>query len=221
MRNFILWNEEMAAKYDLQRYYETANLIIRYIEKKRIRLVRKMLSASEGDMVLEVGCGAGNVLEKMRGRLVGLDISERMLKKCKLRLKEASLIRADAESLPFSDKSFDKIIASELLEHTRRPDLVLKEIERVMKPSGLAAVTIPNEPFINRIKEVLDRVGILNLCFKGIPKAMDEEWHLHSFTLRLLKGMVPQGLMIRRIKSVPFWFLPLRFCVLLSGQCVE
>lgn len=219
MKDFISWNEEMAIKYNPQRYYETANIIIRYVENKRIRFVKKMLMASEGEMVLEVGCGAGNILEKIEGRLIGVDISERMIAcaQQRLRKKDVLLIRANAERLPFCANSFNKIIASELLEHTENPDVVLKEIKRVLAPGGLIVVTIPNEPFINRIKKVLNKIGILNLWFKGVPKRMDEEWHLHSFHLKMLKEIMPQDFMVKKVKAIPFWFFPLRFCVLFSA----
>jgi len=220
MRDFISWNEEMADKYNPESYYKNANFIIRYVENKRIRLVERMLIASKRDRVLEVGCGAGNILERIRrGRVIGIDISERMLIRAKLRLsknEDAILIRADAERLPFYDKLFDKVIASEVLEHTEHPEIVLLEIGRVVKNGGTLLITIPNEPLINDIKKILDRIGIFNLCFKGIPKAMDEEWHLHSFHLGMLKRMIPSNFKIQKVRAVPFWFLPLRFCVLLS-----
>lgn len=50
---------------------------------------------------------------------------------------------ADACALPFLDNSFDSIICTELLEHVRNPCVVLAEILRVLKPGGLALLTVP------------------------------------------------------------------------------
>jgi ubiquinone/menaquinone biosynthesis C-methylase UbiE len=48
---------------------------------------------------------------------------------------------ASAENIPFPDKSFDLIICLETLEHTEKPWVVCSEIERVIKPNGVAIVS--------------------------------------------------------------------------------
>lgn len=48
---------------------------------------------------------------------------------------------ANAEKLPFPDKSFDLVLCLETLEHAQRPWLITTEIERVLKPDGLAVVS--------------------------------------------------------------------------------
>lgn len=50
---------------------------------------------------------------------------------------------ANAENLPFEDASFGAAIASEVLEHLRRPALVLAEIHRVLRPGAAFLVTVP------------------------------------------------------------------------------
>lgn len=48
---------------------------------------------------------------------------------------------ANAEKLPFTDKSFDLVLCLETLEHAEKPWLVAAEIERVLKPNGIAVVS--------------------------------------------------------------------------------
>ncbi len=50
-------------------------------------------------------------------------------------------IVASAEKIPFADKTFDLIFCLETLEHAERPWLVCAEIERVLKPNGIAIVS--------------------------------------------------------------------------------
>ncbi len=50
-------------------------------------------------------------------------------------------IVASAEKLPFPDKSFDVVYCLETLEHAERPWLICSEIERVLKPKGIAVVS--------------------------------------------------------------------------------
>ncbi len=48
---------------------------------------------------------------------------------------------ASAEKLPFPDKSFDLVFCLETLEHTEKPWLICAEIERVLKPNGIAIIS--------------------------------------------------------------------------------
>jgi len=51
--------------------------------------------------------------------------------------------RADAVALPFPDASFDHVVAAEVLEHIPHDQLAMREIARVLRPGGTAAVTVP------------------------------------------------------------------------------
>lgn len=55
----------------------------------------------------------------------------------------AAAVTADATSLPFPDGSFDRVIAAEILEHVPQDRRAMAEIARVLKPGGIAAVTVP------------------------------------------------------------------------------
>ena len=52
-------------------------------------------------------------------------------------------VRADALSMPFQDKSCDCVLATEILEHLKEPNLFIKEVQRVLAPGGKVIVTVP------------------------------------------------------------------------------
>ena len=56
----------------------------------------------------------------------------------------ASAVSGDATAMPFPDGSFDKVIAAEVLEHIPADQAAMDEIARVLRPGGLAAVTVPS-----------------------------------------------------------------------------
>ncbi len=111
-----------------------------------------------GDLVLDMGCGAGrHAFESLRrgGRIVALDYSFDELVDVQatfsVMVDEGEVppassgqpIRGDALHLPFPDATFDRIIASEVLEHIPDDDQAISELTRVLRPGGTMAVTVP------------------------------------------------------------------------------
>jgi len=170
--------------------------------------------------VLEVGCGAGNVLEQVRsGRLYGIDISAFLLQKSQRRLahRQAKLVRSNAERLPFADRQFRKLICTEVLEHVLDPRKVVGEMARVAAVDAVLVISVPNEGWINRVKGSIHALGLGRCLLQGdedsysSPDCMTDEWHLHSFDLALLQRVCQNILLIRKIKAIPFRFIPLRY----------
>ena len=92
--------------------------------------------------VLDVGCGAGFLANDLAARgheVTGVDASREALDVARARDRTCSAAyrRAEAESLPFHDASFDVACAMDLLEHVENPARVVGEIGRVLRPGGL------------------------------------------------------------------------------------
>lgn len=100
-------------------------------------------------LVLDVATGTGRLPLALlnhahfQGRVIGLDLSRRMLAHAapKLDLVRAPLIWCPAERLPFPDDTFDVVTCLESLEFMERPDAVLDEMARVLRPGGRLVVT--------------------------------------------------------------------------------
>lgn len=220
---FIAWNESMSRKYDSESYHLRSNLLIRWIEQRRVKAILAYLGAGPDDAVLEVGCGAGVVLEQIpAGKLVGLDLSGYILNKTRRRLagRQAALMQADAEKLPFARGSFRKVLCTEVIEHVMKPGDVAREMARVATADAIIVITIPNEQLIDRLKMWIDRFGLSRwlLAGAGEEEAYDSpssanEWHLHSFDLGLLRAVTAGRLMIVASRAIPFSWLPLRYVV--------
>jgi ubiquinone/menaquinone biosynthesis C-methylase UbiE len=149
--------------------------------------VMDALGIDQSDCILDVGCGHGRGLTELaarawRGRVVGADPSELMIEVAAQRnrpLIEAArvdVVLATAESLPFPDGSFDKVLCVHVLYFWKDLDVSLREIARVLKPGGrlailfrtradLAAVaTFPTEiyrfPALSEVTTALEWVGL-------------------------------------------------------------
>lgn len=211
----------MVEKYDVEQFHDHPSPVIRYIERKRVRRILALLGVCPGDRVLEIGCGAGNILAQVPStRRCGIDLAESLLAKAARRLaKQGTLVQGDAEHLPFRDHAWQRVYCSEVLEHIPSPGTALVEMRRLVADGGVAVVSVPNERLINTLKAMLRASGLDRLLLRGrsgdyqMPERMDDEWHLHVFDLAGLLAMIPPGLRVTRIEGIPFRWLPLRYVV--------
>lgn len=124
---------------------------------RRAKNILDNLEILGDERVLDLGCGRGFYLKVLSSywsdlKLYGVDLNQDYLKTAKeiLKGRRVQLIKADATKLPFSDNFFDRIIASEILEHIKDDQKALSEIYRVLKPNGIVMMTVPNRnyPFL-------------------------------------------------------------------------
>jgi len=93
--------------------------------------------AGEPRDVLDLCCGTGDIALRFRGRVVGVDFTEEMLRVAATRGHPGiSWIRADALRLPFSDNSFDAVSVGYGLRNLADIEQGLREILRVLRPGG-------------------------------------------------------------------------------------
>ncbi len=99
--------------------------------------------------VLEVGSGNGEHLDFIKhafDEYVMLDLRKIELDSnwnLDFRIKT---VEGNAESLPFQDGEFDRVISTCLLHHVERPELVLSEVDRVLSPNGTATIFLSCDP---------------------------------------------------------------------------
>jgi demethylmenaquinone methyltransferase/2-methoxy-6-polyprenyl-1,4-benzoquinol methylase len=77
----------------------------------------RVLAALLPARVLDVACGTGFVTRHLRGEVVGLDQSEAMLRIARERVPTATFLRGDALTLPFPDKSFERVVTAHFYGH--------------------------------------------------------------------------------------------------------
>ena len=134
----------------------------------------KEIQKSESGRILDVGCGNGNLFTLLpdgKYELYGVDFSKNMIDEAKMNCKtQATFSVADAESLPFDDDSFDMIVCNASFHHYTRPDDVLKEMRRVLKPSGKLLIGDPYVPGIAR--------PLINVLIKFSDKG---DYHFYGF----------------------------------------
>lgn len=101
--------------------------------------------------VLEVGAGTGVHVDYVQhgfDEYVMTDLNPPMLDRIRVPAGKGRVVTAkeDASSLTFPDASFDRLIATHVLEHLPNPHAVLREWARVVRPGGVISMVLPCDP---------------------------------------------------------------------------
>ena len=128
---------------------------------------------------LDVACGTGFLTRHLRGDVVGLDASERMLEVARLQAPDARFERGDALSLPFEDGAFDRVFTSYFYCHLEEEERerFLAEARRVA-PELVVVASIrgdgdDSERWEERRLEDGSRWNVYKRVFEG-PDLADE-----------------------------------------------
>ena len=113
----------------------------------------------EGQSVVDIGCGTGPMVEFLceRGLVYhGVDVAEPMLDSVREAFRDKPyagrihLKVGTSESVPYPDAQFDIVLGMGLLEYLDDMNPTFDEVARVLKPGGIAILTIPNRQSLNR-----------------------------------------------------------------------
>jgi ubiquinone/menaquinone biosynthesis C-methylase UbiE len=142
----------------------------------QLKIVLDMLDSEPGSL-LDIGCAAGAEFAPLLARgfqIVGLDYSPEMLRLAQQRFGAAHglhLCRADAESLPFPDASFDHVVCLGVFEYLSTYDRSLAEIQRVLRPGGVAIISLPTRISLDRLSSSLFNLTAIPL-WRAIKRLM-------------------------------------------------
>ena len=97
--------------------------------------------------VLDAGCGTGRNLVEFAalGSLAGADPAAEAVEACHARGLD-DVRQATLDALPFEARSFDFLLATDVLEHVDDDAAALRELRRVAAPGALLLVTVPAHP---------------------------------------------------------------------------
>jgi SAM-dependent methyltransferase len=111
------------------------------------RLVLDQLEARPGDDVLEIGFGGGSLLgmlvEETRGRVIGVDISEAMVRRARRRFAREPRVEVhvgSVERLPLADAAVDRACSVNNIYFWPDPAGAMAELGRVVRPGGRLAI---------------------------------------------------------------------------------
>jgi len=128
-------------------------------------LVNRAPVSHTGPRILELGAGTGKLTEQLAAvghKVVATDPSERMLRQLLLRVPQAMVTLATAESIPLRSRSVDVVVSAQAF-HWFDTDRALPEIARVLRPGGVLAVVRNARderiPWVKRLGTIIGDAG--------------------------------------------------------------
>ncbi|MBI4091714.1 MAG: class I SAM-dependent methyltransferase [Candidatus Levybacteria bacterium] len=128
----------------------SANPLQRFLIDNFYKQLLKTIKPLKPKRILDVGCGEGFTLIKLKHakvgeKLEGIDSSIEALGVGRKLYPKLDIKKGDIYKLPYKDNSFDLLICTEVLEHLKDPEKALLELLRVTNKYVL--LSVPNEPF--------------------------------------------------------------------------
>ena len=188
-------------------------MLNRPIETERhARRIMRHLRPSDGQRLLEVGCGRGWLTQRMQERFpatYGVDVNPRSI----VHAVTANLHVMDAVALEFDDEQFDHVYSFHAIEHIVDAAAALREMHRVLRPAGRVLLVYPAEP----IRGLYAMPGAW-LGF-GNP-LLARRLHVHRFTpARIARLAAACGL--AHVRSTLDLLITPQFVTVLQKACVS
>jgi SAM-dependent methyltransferase len=162
---------------------------------------------------LDAGCGDGRYFAVVAERppterLAGCDISERILATARDSAARAGvepeLFRANLESLPFEDRSFDLVLCTQVLEHVLDPAAALRELARVLEQGGTLVLSTDHAG--NTVTRLLFAPRLAAVTVLGVRGRRDPvKFPERRFRIAELERIVTEaGLLVERLETFRF-----------------
>lgn len=204
--------------------YDRVNRILSLgMDQKWRRAVCAYLPNKKNLKILDLATGTADQLiaifegTSQPEKAVGIDLAKEMLAigkekiKAKRYKKKIELIEADAQDLPFADASFDAATFSFGIRNVLDPLLSLKEIYRVLQPSGRALIlefALPPRPLkwvhLFYLRHILPRIGALFSQHKGAYHYLNQTIETFPQGKAFCSLMEEAGFIQVRIKKMGF-----------------
>jgi ubiquinone/menaquinone biosynthesis C-methylase UbiE len=195
--------DEFSAGYENER----SKRYHRFLDESEVRIARPYC---EGRDVLEVGCGTGLIMERLKEfsrSVVGVDLSAGMLEKA--RERGLTVHQGDATALPFEDGLFDTVVSFKVLAHVQGIRAALSEAARVTRPGGHLVLEFYNSQSIRTL------VKRLKPAHAVAESTTDEHVYTRFDSLHDIRGYLPFNAHIKQVTGIRclapsyhFWNLP-------------
>jgi SAM-dependent methyltransferase len=169
--------------YDYDAYYHEANLSVpAFISRRLDEIFESFAPHRESNRLLDVGCGAGSLLEAARRAgwdAEGTEVSRPAVEH--VRGEGFPVFHGELAEAEYPEGHFDVVTASEIIEHLPDPLSVLREVARILRPGGLFWATTPHGRGLS--------ARVLGIRWSTVSPPE----HLQLFTLGGVRGLLREA----------------------------
>lgn len=204
-------NEAMVCRSGPLLAVRQTNPVVRLVRSRCAKYVDKLLELHRQHRFLQLGCGQGEMLDRLDAALkVGVDVRPAELAVAQKRLgREARIVEAPFDALPFPDAHFDRILCCGILPQFDRPVSIVEEMRRVLAHNGLAVVMVSHQELFGQVEGFLDRLRLLGYLTTGwlgrflLPRHIEQVWQREAFTEEQLRQIVQRHFRIQKVQGIP------------------
>jgi len=198
---------------DFEKFYENNKTYIQYTDD-RLRKIIKLVVNLQPTKILDIGCGSGYLINELsksiKSEFYGVDVYSGNNRNDWI-YKKADI----TNGIPFNDSQFDCVVCGEVIEHVPNPDLLLKEINRVLRKDGYLIISTPN--LVSWANRILILLGVqplytetssevnLGRYFKFLGQGNKVQGHLKYLPINLW-GKFLRGRILRLNKNMEHLF---------------
>jgi SAM-dependent methyltransferase len=150
-------------------------------------------TGSKNIRVLDIGCGRG---EQLRAAIdegvkeaLGLEISEEMAAYARDTYGVEVLCETVEVFAAHTDRPFDAIFLSAVLEHVHDPDAFMMAVSKLTQPGAVVYIDVPNEPhLLSRVGNLLGKIQGTGTCYNLTPTW--PPYHVFGFNPKALKVLL-------------------------------
>lgn len=195
--------------------YGSSNPIVRAYFWSRLRSMAKMVQRTSVAVILDIGCGEGQLLkliadEQTGSPCIGIDINRDIyLAKEEAKLEHyqnVHFLRADCTHLPLRPECSQLAFCASVLEHLHNVQAALHEVSGVLAPGGKLVAGIPTENWAYRLGRKVAR----------LRKPVD-----HYYSAEYLEAMLKREFTQHRVLKLPFSLVPRRLSLYVITVCVK
>ena len=166
-----------------------------------------LLEVNSQAKVLDIGCGDGSFTRMIADRsgsshILGMEINQELARQA-YEINHIDAVIADAsKKLPFSDRTFDLVVANQLIEHLSDTDMFVKEVYRILRGGGICicstmnlasfhnivALALGYQPFTSHVSDEADCGTLVSLRPRNSNPHYGEK-HRRAFTTPALKEL--------------------------------
>ena len=161
--------------------------------------VLEWLAAQPGERILDLGCGDGQLTERLAdagAQMRGVDASPQMVAATRARGLVAE--EANAEALPCADAEFDAVFSNAALHWVRDQEAMMREVHRVLRPSGRFVAEMGGHGNIAAI-----RIALIAVLAKHGHSDLENDVNYYPTPQAYTRRLEQAGFQVERIALIP------------------